>query len=412
LSVTLQKTKEVKALKIKHLASVLILIFLMISLMPQNSLPRANSSQVNWASLHGVNYLWAPYLVGWNPQTLDPATSFPQMKANGWNLIRVAISWTRVIQNQSAYVSALKEVANEADANGLYVIYNNEVSVGTGWPDCVFSQYSTPTNFYAAWWANQVICNGDNNPSENGVNGWQASWNQFWIPTIQTVDSHVSTLGYEIMNEPPVAPSGETQQTFNQWFYNQVRTVSSKAVVFDPPYGNPGGGGGPIKGTQAAQNVMPNGNGLVLDYHDYGVIGSALDADVSQWANVSGLSGYFMGEFGIDYPTNFSSALNYFSCVYPTLNKYGAGSAVFAWMYSNTGAYSLLTPTTLHQNFVDTAIVQAYNNSSSTTVCRTTSGNTSSQYVIPYGYFLISILVIGAISLLYFFQRSKKTRIK
>jgi hypothetical protein len=325
------------------------------------SISNIAQNAIQWSSLHGVNYLYAPYLMAWNPVTLDPASSFPLMKADGFNLIRVEIAWSKVIQNQSGYFSALKQVASLASQNGLYIVWDNAVLSETGWPDCVTTQYSTSANFYAAWWADQVVCSGLYNPSESGVNGWVAMWNQYWLPTIQTVDPYPSTLGYEGMNEPPLAPSGETQQTFNQWFYNQVRTVSSKAVVFDPPYGNPGGGGGPIKGTSAAQNVKPIGNNIVLDYHDYGATGSQLSGDVSQWTAVTGLSGSFMGEFGLANPTDESSSFNYFVSVYPSLKQYGSGSTVFAWQCSApNNRYQLLT-SSCQQYYVDTAIVNAYN---------------------------------------------------
>src|SRR5487761_1065258 len=80
----------------------------------------------NWSSLRGVDYHWTTVV---DPnETLSsapaPSISFPEIKASGWNLLRVTFFWGEYRANPSQYISNVQTIAWYAEQNGLYVIWD------------------------------------------------------------------------------------------------------------------------------------------------------------------------------------------------------------------------------------------------------------------------------------------------
>ena len=131
--------------------------------------------------------------------------------------------------------------------------------------------------------------------------------------------------------------------------------MSSKAIIYEAPYSTPAGG--TVFGTANAQNAKPNGTNVILEVHDYeGNNPSSMLTHVQEWAAVTGISGYFMGEFGTT-TTNQTSAESYYASMYTALKQYGFASCVWDWAASDN--YALLDSSS-NPNFRVTAINQAY----------------------------------------------------
>ncbi len=318
----------------------------------QNSalLGSSGSNNIDWASLIGVNYRWGALHANGNAPA--PSVSLPEMKTNGWNLIRVPIGWDTELNNPSAFDAALSTLASQADQDGIYVIYDFHAINANGWPSSLVSQYGVD-GLYTAWWANQV--------TYNGQNGWQAQFDDLWKNVISTVDSHPSTLGYEIMNEPP--SMGESELPYNQFVYNNIRMLSAKTVIFGAPFSTPGGG--PTFGTSPAQAVKPSGTNIVMDVHDYDDTSGVL-THIQQWQQVTGLAGIVMGEFGARSASSQSAAQSYLQTYYSAFKQTGIASTYWAWecgaSTTATGNnFLILLDNSCNQWWIDNAIVQTQN---------------------------------------------------
>ncbi|MDH2902157.1 MAG: cellulase family glycosylhydrolase [archaeon] len=216
----------------------------------------ASFGNISWPSLHGVNYAWGA--LGIQCCANPPSTDFPIMHALGFDLIRVPLSWNAYEENQTAYIGYLNQVANEADSLGIYVVY--DAHGGQPWPSLFFPSsmqtgYSSIEAFSTALWTRSL--------TYNGQDAWTAEWNDFWVPVIQTVDSHPSTLGYEIMNEPnPGTAPLSALQAYNQFIADHIQAISNKYIVFMGPYVSLSAG--------SDEKVAPTGiTKLVMDAHCY-----------------------------------------------------------------------------------------------------------------------------------------------
>ncbi|MGI0068888.1 MAG: cellulase family glycosylhydrolase, partial [Nitrosopumilaceae archaeon] len=186
------------------------------------------SSGVNWSSdFHGANYAWGP-LAGDSRTagSTPPATSFPQMKALGFNLISVYFRWQMYLNNPSAYLSTLKEIASNADANGISVVYSPNYN--TDPPNCIANAYSDNIGYW-----NALLTNGAN---QCGTPTWTLN-EQLWAAVIGAVDSYSSTLGYGITTEPQVPSCNISMlQKYHTHFGQYIRSLSSKSIVWMGPY--------------------------------------------------------------------------------------------------------------------------------------------------------------------------------
>jgi hypothetical protein len=327
------------------------------------------------SGLHGVDYTWGP--LGIQCCAPSPSEAFPAIQSLGFNLIRVPISWNAYEQNSSAYIGYLNQVATEADSLGMYIVYDAHSCGGTNcepgffYPSSLRSQYSNNSAFFSAWWTQKV--------EYDGQPGWEALWDDFWMPVVQTVDSHSSTFGYELENEPFLFKSSILNfQQFNQYVASHVRSVSSKYIVFMAPG----------EGLNAAydEEGAPTGiTGLVLDAHCY--ISQSNCSDIS--SKLSALSTFqkntgipvWVGEWAV-YSGCCISESQSESIVqeYVSLfKKYDFANTYWAWLCkSKVADNALLAPPSCSTFWLDTQISQAENQSSNTST--STTSITSSTF--------------------------------
>ena len=138
-----------------------------------------------------------------------------------------------------------------------------------------------------------------------------------------------STLGYELFNEPPLCgATWADEQNFNTWMSEQIRTLSSKIIVYDPPYVS-NTQQSEIKGTSPANGVKPIGiSNLVLGPHEYNM--NTISSDFAGWAAV-GLP-VFIGEWAVSFTTvNRTTADTYIANFYAAAKQYDFASTYWQW---------------------------------------------------------------------------------
>lgn len=336
------------------------------------------ASSIDWSSLKGVNYIWSS--LGIEDGSLTPATTFPTIAGFGWDLIRVPVSWQAYLANPSSYTGYLQQVASQANSNGIYVIYDfhagGTYNTGKAFPSSLLSQYSDDNTFYAAWWTNQV--------NFNGQTGWSAIWNTFWKPLVQAVDSQSSTLGYEIMNEPPMV-SGMTSanmQQYNTYIAQQIRTISSKTIVFMGPYSCVGCG--KITGSAPILSVAPTGtSNIAIDAHEYS--SSSISSDFSAWQTASQQLGgipVWIGEWAVcnGCTMSQSQAQSTIQSYENAFHQYNFANTY--WMWSCGTTQINLLDSSCQTYWIDTLIQQAQGSTvmSSSTKQTSTSVSTTSSF--------------------------------
>lgn len=254
----------------------------------------ASASSVDWSGLVGVNYkhfvLSQDHGIGG-----PPSVEFPVMKAMGFNVIRVPFSWGDYDNDPIGFLAKVDDISNYADANRISVYW---VFFGTGendnydFPSWLTAAYGGETNqaFLSAWWENQVAYHGES--------GWILMMKDFWTPIIQHTDSHPSTIGYEMFNEPTTfsVPNSSVQICY-QYFATQMRTMTQKAVIFMAA--NSYGKISPSDLTAVAPTGISN---IVADLHFYenwtpSQVQSYLGPQVSALRGI-GINQIIIGEWG------------------------------------------------------------------------------------------------------------------
>jgi len=142
----------------------------------------------------------------------------------------------------------LKFAATIADKYGLKIIYDNHQfhtsswlnpQRGTGFPTFLFQNNSKypygsgggPTYpSAAAWWTdwwNRGI------KDANGTDGWNLQA-QFLKKVVSIVDSHPSTVGYEILSEPQVHSVDQWEKIgkYNTFMTDEMRKVTQKHIIY------------------------------------------------------------------------------------------------------------------------------------------------------------------------------------
>lgn len=174
--------------------------------------------------------------------------SFRLMSQAGMNHIRFVYFWESYIKDPIAFMKEIEFVATAADKYGFKVIYDNhqyhtsswlDAQRGTGFPSFLFQNnsqfaygsggapnYPAATKWWEQWWNRQIT-------DINGIDGWSLL-SQFMKNIAHAVDSHPSTFGYEILSEPQVHNSNQWDKIgkFNSFMVSQLRTVTSKNVIF------------------------------------------------------------------------------------------------------------------------------------------------------------------------------------
>ena len=175
--------------------------------------------------------------------------SFKLITSVGMNHIRFVLYWEAFENDPISFIDELESVASLADKSGLHVIYDNhqyhtsswlDPLKGTGFPPSLFNNkvsypYGSgggPANPSAfKWWTNWWSHNITN---AQGIDGWTLQI-EFLKRVIKTVESHPSTLGYEILNEPQIQSSDQWSKIgrYNNLVTNELRKETNKTLVVD-----------------------------------------------------------------------------------------------------------------------------------------------------------------------------------
>ena len=183
---------------------------------------------------------------------LPPATyfdeSFRLLSEAGLNHVRFLFYWEAYEKNPQGFMNEIEQVANAADKYGIKVIYDNHQwhtsswleKRGTGFPTSLFANNSQlyPMNsggkegepVAKLWWSNfwdGTIKDG------KGNDAWTLLAD-FYKKIVAAVDSHESTLGYEILSEPHVESADQWEKigSFNSFMTDELRSVTQKVIVY------------------------------------------------------------------------------------------------------------------------------------------------------------------------------------
>jgi hypothetical protein len=174
--------------------------------------------------------------------------SFRILHDAGMNHVRYTLYWEAYVVNPTAFMNELQMVANAADKYGINVIYDNHQfhtssylnpQRGNGFPASLFQgdpkfvygaggspKYEAASLWWTDWWDRKI-------KDVNGVDGWVLLYD-FLHKVINTLDSHPSTLGYEILSEPQVHSSEQWEKigVFNTLMVNELRKITDKTLVY------------------------------------------------------------------------------------------------------------------------------------------------------------------------------------
>jgi hypothetical protein len=212
----------------------------------------SSSSSVNWAGMRGVAYRSganAYYCVIGSsscdsPTVAPPDVAFAVYKASGFNFARISLDWYYAEVDPSGFQSLLTSDANACDANGISCYYMWGGSYQYIPPDLenAWGCAGDDICFHNNFGADAAIPSGTGTPWDSQP-VWQALWNGLFKPAIQVLDSHTSTVGYAPFNEPNTGWTNSQLISFYAYMAQQIRTLSSKAVIFQASGGGSGGGG-------------------------------------------------------------------------------------------------------------------------------------------------------------------------
>jgi len=180
--------------------------------------------------------------------------SFKTLSSAGINTIRYLFSWESYEKNPIPWFQELKAVALTADSYGMKVIYDNDVyhtsswldpKSGYGFPSFLFennpefpyaagggTENATAKKWWTEWYNRSIAPINGNNPKN--ADGWTLQAD-FLKKVVSAVDSHESTMGYEILNEPPVFSLDQWDKIgkYNTFITNELRSVTQKKIFFD-----------------------------------------------------------------------------------------------------------------------------------------------------------------------------------
>ena len=162
-----------------------------------------------------------------------------EIKSTGLNAIRLTYFWEGYTANPVAFVNGLQEISTTADQLGLCVVYDFHQGFagshfdywGGGFPSFLTGSYSGNRDGELSFWNDYY----DNNISYKGTKIWDLQFNLIRDVVIKNVDSHPSTAGYEILNEPAVNDCNQFAKIGNMQTYigSKIREVTSKPIFFD-----------------------------------------------------------------------------------------------------------------------------------------------------------------------------------
>jgi Cellulase (glycosyl hydrolase family 5) len=174
--------------------------------------------------------------------------SFRILSEAGMNHVRYTIYWEAYIVNPTLFMNEIQMVANTADKYGLKVIYDNHQfhtssylnpQRGNGFPWALLEgdpkylygaggspKYPAASLWWTDWWNRSIR-------DVNGTDGWVLLLG-FLQRVVNTVDSHPSTLGYEILSEPQVHSPDQWEKigVFNSFMVNELRKITQKTLAY------------------------------------------------------------------------------------------------------------------------------------------------------------------------------------
>jgi Cellulase (glycosyl hydrolase family 5) len=236
------------------ISSKLVLSAVISSLLLTNSFVLSSHGQQTDQIFYGVN------MKGYHtsmPQartigSIMPANyfddSFKLISEAGMNHVRFVFYWESYERDPTNFMLELQSVAQAADKYNINVIYDNHQfhtsswfnpQRGTGFPSFLFQdnpaypagngggpKYAPAKTWWTDWW-NQAV------KDTNGTDGWTLQA-EFLKKIVGTLDSHKSTLGYEILSEPQVHSVDQWEKIgkFNTFMVNELRKLTSKVLVY------------------------------------------------------------------------------------------------------------------------------------------------------------------------------------
>lgn len=174
--------------------------------------------------------------------------SFRILAEAGMNHVRYTVYWEAYVVNPTSFMNELQLVANTADKYGINVIYDNHQfhtssylnpQRGNGFPSALFEgdpkfsygaggspKYQAANLWWTDWWDRSIR-------DVNGTDGWVLLLG-FLQGIVNAVDSHPSTLGYEILSEPQVHSSDQWEKigSFNNLMVNELRKLTDKTLAY------------------------------------------------------------------------------------------------------------------------------------------------------------------------------------
>jgi hypothetical protein len=173
--------------------------------------------------------------------------SFKLIHDAGMNHVRYLLYWESYEKNPSQFMEELTTVAQTADKWGIKVLYDNHQwhtsswleSRATGFPSFLFEGNpeleldgggNTDDDGARIWWTdwwNRSV------KDSSGNDGWSLL-SEFLKNLVNTLDSHPSTIGYEILSEPQIHSDDQWEKVgqFNTFMVNELRKVTQKTIAF------------------------------------------------------------------------------------------------------------------------------------------------------------------------------------
>jgi hypothetical protein len=204
----------------------------------------ADCSSIPISQYKGVNLIDKSLMAKENQDWLTfsaPSSIFDRLaeiKSQGFNSIRLPYWWEGYVKNPTAFVSALNQVSSAADKLGICIVYDFHQyhtsshfnNGGGGFPSFLTKPYTPDMTGEIKFWADYY----ENNISYNGVKIWDLQSNFLRDIIIKNVDSHPSTAGYEIINEPRVDYCYQFTEVGNMHTYigNKMRSATTKLIFF------------------------------------------------------------------------------------------------------------------------------------------------------------------------------------
>ena len=174
-------------------------------------------------------------------------TAFSQ---NHLDLVRYLVVWEAYERDPTAFMNELNALATAADKSGVKVIYSIDQFRTSSWLDPERG-YGFPSSLFEGgqkdypkgggggpgdpvaeeWWTNWFNRDVTN---AAGIDGWTLQAD-FLKEIVKAVDSHPSTLGYELLNEPRIYSIDQWEKVgnYNTFLTDELRKVTQKLIVYD-----------------------------------------------------------------------------------------------------------------------------------------------------------------------------------